>query len=215
VNRARVLLADDHAVLRAGLRLLVDAQPDMTVIAEAGDGPEAVRKARQHRPDVAVFDLSMPRTEPAATIGQLFKLGVRTLVLTMHDDAAYMDAALAAGARGYVLKKAADVELLGAIRSVVRGGLHMGVRAADTGTGALERRGPVAVLSARERQVLRLIGYGFTNREIGGQLGLSVKTVETFRARICNKLGLHSRADLVSCALRMGLVAPAPASGQE
>ena len=117
----RVVLADDHAVLRAGLRLLVDGQPDMTVVAEAADGPEAVRKARQTRPDVVVLDLTMPRTDPVATIRHLSRLGMRTVVLTMHDERAYVDAALAAGAQGYVVKKAADVELLAAIRAVNRG----------------------------------------------------------------------------------------------
>jgi len=202
----RVVLADDHAVLRAGLRLLLEGQQDMTVVAEAADGPEAVRTARQIRPDVVVLDLTMPRTDPVATIRQLSRLGVRTVVLTMHDDPAYVDAALAAGAHAYVVKKAADVELLAAIRAVNRGSrfLASAGRATDG-----RRRAPARCrgLSAREEQVLRLIGYGFTNREIAARLRLSTKTVETFRARVCDKLSLRSRADLVRYALAMGLVA--------
>ena len=201
----RVVLADDHTVLRAGLRLLLDGQEDMTVVAEAADGPETVRKARQVRPDVVVLDLTMPRTDPVATIRQLSRLGVRTVVLTMHDDRAYVEAALAAGARAYVVKKAADVELLAAIRAVNRGSRFL----ASSGR-VMDRRRRAAArvrgLSAREEQVLRLIGYGFTNREIAARLRLSTKTVETFRARVCEKLSLRSRADLVRYALRMGLV---------
>jgi DNA-binding NarL/FixJ family response regulator len=207
VKPLQVLLADDHAILRGGLRLLINAEQDMAVVEEAADGPEAVRKARQARPDVVVLDLTMPRTEPLATIRQLSRLGTRVVVLTMHDDPAYVDSALAAGAGGYVVKKAADTELLAAIRAVSRGrrfldaGGRLG-RARSPETGRMRR------LSEREEQVLRLIGYGFTNREIAGRLRVGVKTVETFRARVCEKLGLRSRADLVRYALRMGLVAP-------
>jgi len=217
-----VLLADDHAVLRAGLRLLVDAEPDLTVVAEAADGPEAVAKARRFHPDIVVLDLSMPRTDPASTIRQLSRLGARTVVLTMHDDPAYVSTALAAGADGYVVKKAADVELLAAIRAVSRG-----CRFLDAGAGRAKssRRPPASPpgrLSAREAQVLHLVAHGFTNREAAERLGLSVKTIETFRARVCEKLGLRSRADLVGYALRVGLIAegeaaprePAPAAGR-
>jgi two-component system, NarL family, response regulator NreC len=205
----KVLIADDHAILRAGLRLLIDSQPDMAVAAEAADGAEALAAARRDRPDIMVFDLSMPRTDAAATIRQLTRLGIRTVVLTMHDDRAYVDAALAAGAQGYVVKKAADVELLAAIRAVSRG-----ARFLDAGTERSRRRKPagaslVPPLSGREQLVVRYLGLGFTNREIAAKLGLSVKTVETFRARACAKLGLRSRADLVRYAMGMGLVAAA------
>ena len=191
-------------MLRAGLRMLLDAQPDMVVVAEAADGPEAARKAKQLHPDVAVLDLTMPNTDPAFTIRQLTRLGARTVVLTMHDDPAYADAAFAAGALGFVVKKAADVELLSAIRAVSRGRRFL-----DAGAGHVGRsRGAARLrqLSQREDQALRLLGYGFTNREIAARLGVSVKTAETFRARICQKLGLRSRAELVQYALRMGLV---------
>jgi two-component system, NarL family, response regulator NreC len=200
----RVVLADDHAVLRAGLRLLLEGQQDMTVVAEAADGPETVRKVRQIRPDVVVLDLTMPRTDPVATIRQLSRLGVRTVVLTMHDDRAYVEAALAAGAHAYVVKRAADVELLAAIRAVNRGSRFL-AGASRAKNGRRHAR-PLRGLSVREEQVLRLIGYGFTNREIAARLVLSTKTVETFRARVCAKLSLRSRAELVRYALAMGLV---------
>ena len=210
-----VLLADDHAVLRAGLRLLVDAQPDLTVVAEAADGPEAVAKTRRLHPDIVVLDLSMPRTDPAATIRQLARLGTRTVVLTMHDDPAYVGAALAAGADGYVMKKAADVELLAAIRAVSRGYRFLDASAGRAKRPRRAQASPPGRLSAREEQVLRLVAHGFTNRETAGRLGVSIKTVETFRARVCEKLGLRSRADLVAYALRMGLVTEGEAGTRE
>jgi two-component system, NarL family, response regulator NreC len=177
----------------------------MTVVAEAADSPEAVRNLREIRPDVVVLDLTMPRTDPVATIRQLSRLGVRTVVLTMHDDRAYVEAALAAGAHAYVVKRAADVELLAAIRAVNRGSRFL-ASASRAKSGRRQARAPFRGLSAREEQVLRLIGYGFTNREIAARLVLSTKTVETFRARVCAKLSLRSRADLVRYALAMGLV---------
>jgi DNA-binding NarL/FixJ family response regulator len=202
----RVVVADDHAVLRAGLRLLLDSQPDMRVVAEAQDGPEAIRTARRIRPDVVVLDLTMPRTDPLATIRVLSRLGLRTVVLTMHDDRAYVDAALEAGAHGYVAKKSADVELLAAIRAVNHGSRFLAGAGRARTRAKRVPRARIRDLSAREEQVLRLIGYGFVNREIAAQLRVSVKTIETFRARVCEKLGLRSRADLVRYALRMGLV---------
>jgi two-component system, NarL family, response regulator NreC len=207
MKETRVVLADDHAVLRAGLRLLIESQKDMAVVGEAADGPEAVRRARRVRPDLVVLDLAMPRTDPVATIRQLLRLGVRTVVLTMHDDDAYVAAALEAGALGYVVKKAADVELLSAIRAVGKGRRFLTARGAGARRSKTVAPAGFRRLSAREAEVLRLIAYGFTNREIAGRLRLSIKTVETFRARICEKLGLRSRADLVRHALRMGLVA--------
>jgi DNA-binding NarL/FixJ family response regulator len=199
----RVLLADDHAVLRAGLRLLIDAEPDMTVVAEAADGAQAVARARQTHAEIVVLDLSMPRTDPPLTIRQLARVGARTVVLTMHDDPAYVRGAVAAGAMAYVVKRAADVELLTAIRAVSRGCRFL---EAAPGRARGAETDVVRGLSAREREVLRLVGLGFTNREIALRLGVSVKTVETFRARVCDKLGLRTRADLVAHAMRAGLL---------
>jgi DNA-binding NarL/FixJ family response regulator len=208
VKLLQVLLADDHAVLRGGLRLLINAEQDMAVVEEAADGPEALRKVRRTRPDVVVLDLTMPRTDPLATIRQIARLGTRVVVLTMHDDPGYVDSALAAGAHGYVVKKAADTELLAAIRAVSGGRRFLDAGGRRPARAPGSAAGRVRQLSGREEQVLRLIGYGFTNREIAGRLRVSIKTVETFRARVCQKLGLHSRADLVRYALHMGLLAP-------
>jgi two-component system, NarL family, response regulator NreC len=199
----RIVLADDHAVLRAGLRALIAAQPDLAVVEEAADGPEAVRKARATRPDIVVLDLTMPRTDSVATIREITRLGARVVVLTMHDDRAYIDAALGAGADGFVVKRAADTELLAAIRAVSRGRQFV-----DATSRPVDRRPRPARprLSPREDEVLRRIAEGHTNREIASRLGVSVKTVETFRARVCQKLGLRTRAELARYALRLGLV---------
>ena len=203
----RVVLADDFAVVRAGLRLLVDSQPDLAVVAEAADGPEALREAERERPDVVVLDLTMPHTDAMATIRELTRIGLRTVVLTMHDDPAYVRAALAAGADGYVVKKAADVDLLAAIRVVSRGGRFLDPSSARPRRRPAVPSPPLKSLSDREEQVLRLVAHGFTNRESAARLGLSTKTVEALRARLCVKIGLRTRAELVLYALRVGLVA--------
>lgn len=210
----RLLIADDHAVLRSGLRMLLDAQPDMSVVAEAANGQEAVDKARLERPDVVLLDLTMPGTGGLEVI-QALKTAtpdVRVLVLTMHDDVGYLRRALEAGSSGYVLKRAADAELLTAIRAVSRGGTylhqeHVGAllqgRAPDSNPEADDTYDS---LSPRERQVLRLVALGYTNQQVADTLFLSVKTAETYRARVMTKLGLTSRAALVRYALERGLL---------
>jgi DNA-binding NarL/FixJ family response regulator len=199
VKKIRLLLADDHAILRAGLRMLLEAQADMTVVAEAADGEEAVRSAHATHPDVAVIDLTMPGLSGVQTLQRLrHELpATRLLVLTMHDDPGYARVAQAAGAAGHVIKDSQSSELLAAIRAVYRG--HTFVRA---GAGP---PGPAPVLSPRERQVLELLARGHTNREVADRLALSIKTVETHRARLSDKLGLHGRADLVRIAVDLGL----------
>ena len=212
--RIRILLADDHAVLRTGLRMLISSQRDLEVVGEASDGDEAVRKATALRPDVALVDISMPGSGGIKAIERIRQAvpATRVLVLTMHDVPAYLRASLAAGASGYVVKRSADSDLLAAIRDVHRGRTvldpSLSVRATH---GSLRRRGsvdstaPAALLSQREREVLELIAQGFTNQQIADHLGLSVKTVETYRARLVEKLGLQSRAELVRYALDSGL----------
>ena len=200
MKKIRLLLADDHAILRAGLRVLLDAQPDMTVVAEAADGHEALDRARVNRPDVAVVDqtLELLRREVPAT---------RLLVLTMHDDPAYAGLTLAAGATGHVVKDAESAELLAAIRAVHRGRTF--VRTGDGVEAGMPSESATAVvppLSRRERQVLELLARGHTNREVAQRLTLSVKTIETYRSRLNDKLGLHSRADLVRLAMDLGLL---------
>jgi DNA-binding NarL/FixJ family response regulator len=193
MKKIRLLLADDHAILRAGLRVLLDAQPDMTVVAEAADGHEALDRARVNRPDVAVVDLTMP--------------GMSLLVLTMHDDPAYAGLTLAAGATGHVVKDAESSELLAAIRAVHHGRtfVHTG-SGVDSGTQLESATMVVPPLSRRERQVLELLARGHTNREVAQRLTLSVKTIETYRSRLSEKLNLHSRADLVRLAMDLGLL---------
>jgi two-component system, NarL family, response regulator NreC len=202
----RLLLADDHAILRAGLRVLLDAQTDMRVVAEAADGEEAVRQARATRPDVAIVDLTMPGLSGEETLRRLHRElpATRLLVLTMHEDPAYARLAQAAGAAGHVIKDSESSELLAAIRAVHRGRTFVQV----SGDASLETVGTErASLSTRERQVLALLARGHTNREIASRLSLSIKTAETHRARLGSKLGLHTRADLVRLALELGLLA--------
>jgi DNA-binding NarL/FixJ family response regulator len=219
----RVLLADDHAVLRAGLQMLINAQPGMEVVGEAGDSQEALAKVRQLNPDVLTLDLTMPGGSSIQLIEQLRRECPHTqvLVLTMHDDPAYLRAALAAGSAGYVVKTAADTDLLSAIRGVCQGRTVVNVSLPtatvqtaldrDAGAASAQAAGSAA-LSPREREVLILLARGHTNQEIANKLFLSVKTVETYRARIADKLGLRTRADLVRYALEVGLLGPeAPA----
>jgi len=215
-----VLIADDHAVLRAGLRILINTQPDMEVVGEAADGNEAVQKALETEPNVALMDITMPASGGIKAIEQIRKEcpQTRVLVLTMHDDIAYLRSALAAGGSGYVVKKAADSELLSAIRAVHKG--HMFVDLASENTTvqdalvnkAMKERtrpgAPKGLLSQREKEVLHLVAQGYTNQQVANRLGLSVKTVETYRSRLVEKLELRTRADLVRYALEIGLLGP-------
>jgi two-component system response regulator NreC len=211
-----VLIVDDHAVLRSGLRLLLDAQPDLTVVGEAGDALSGLDLARSLQPDVVLMDITMPGQSGLDTMPALRRLAPasRVLVLTMHDDEGYLRRALQAGAAGYVLKKAADSELIAAVRAVARGEVY--VHPALTRDllrdilpeGAPDSAGdPWLSLSDREREVLTLVALGHTSAEIAERLGLSAKTVETYRARGMDKLGLRSRAALVRFALARGLLA--------
>ncbi|HEX9705728.1 MAG TPA: response regulator transcription factor [Gemmatimonadales bacterium] len=217
--RIRVLIADDHAVLRAGLKLLIGAESDMEVVGEAADGPEAVRRAQATAPDVVLLDLSMPGARSGQTIGELVRLQssrpIRVLVLTMHDDPGSMQAALVAGASGYIVKKAADIELLTAIRAVHRGRTFVDLTRAGEDARSHEVRpitrnspagGQPKPLSPREAEVLRLLAQGHTYQEAADRLAVSVKTIETHRKRLSDKLGLKSRAELVRFAVQVGLL---------
>jgi len=214
--RIRVLIADDHAVLRAGLKLLINAQSDMEVVGEAADSPETVKRAEATAPHVVLLDLSMPGARYTQTIERLVLVApdARVLVLTMHDDPAYMRAALLAGASGYIVKKAADVELLTAIRAVHHGRTFVdlsrpGEAPRGHGDRSLSREasatGQPRPLSQREAEVLRLLAQGHTNQETADYLAVSVKTIETHRKRLSDKLGLKSRAQLFRFALEGGL----------
>jgi two-component system response regulator NreC len=214
----RVLIADDHAILRSGIRLLIGAQPDMEVSGEAGDVAEAIRLAKELGPDVVTLDLTMPGGSGLAAVEALRAAApsARILVLTMHEDPAYVRSALAAGASGYLAKSAADSALIAGIRAVARGRIFVEVEGreakealAEPGRVSSEAVAPIATLSAREREVLVLLAQGHTNRAIAERLGLSVKTVESYRARLMQKLGLDSRAELTRLAIDLGLVGSA------
>jgi DNA-binding NarL/FixJ family response regulator len=202
--------------------MLIGSQRDLEVVGEASDGDEAVRKAAVLRPDVALVDITMPGSGGIKAIERIRQAApaTRVLVLTMHDVPAYLRAALAAGATGYVVKRAADSDLLAAIRDVHRGRTVLDpALSARVVQGGVRRRGPAsptatALLSQREREVLELVAQGYTNQQIADHLGLSVKTVETYRARLVEKLGLQSRAELVRYALDSGVfgVEAGPAS---
>jgi two-component system response regulator NreC len=217
-HKIRVMIADDHAILRAGLRMLVNAQADMEVVSEASDGEMALQMARETRPDVALLDLTMPRVGGMKALQQMARNSgeTRVLVLTMHDDPAYLRSALAAGASGYLLKRAVDAELIAAIRAVHRGGIFVDPRLANVlvqdvlakrSTKAGSAR-PANILSRRELQVLGLVARGYTSAEIAKQIFVGVKTVETYRSRLTEKLGLRTRRDVIRFAVQMGLLTP-------
>ena len=220
MDKIRVLIADDHAVLRAGLRLLINTQPDMEVVGEAANGRQAVSTALQTKPDVAIVDITMPESGGIQAIERIRQEcpETRLLVLTMHDDTAYLRSALAAGASGYVVKKSADSELISAIQAVYRG--HMFVDLASSNNaiqdalvdkdtkGQARRPDAKSFLSQREKEVLLLLAQGFTNLQAADRLSLSVKTIETYRSRLAEKLELRTRSDIVRYAIELGLVGP-------
>jgi len=214
----RVFIADDHAVLRAGLRLLLGAEPDIEVVGEAASAAEAVQGVHALQPDIILLDISMPETNGLQAL-QALKAETpssRIIMLTMHDDESYLREALSAGASGYALKQAADTELLSAVRAVYQGGTYLrpahthllleGHPEAAPKAQALPSEAEANRLSPRELEVLRLLAMGYTNKQAADQLALSVKTVETYKARLMAKLSLNSRAELVHYALQRGLM---------
>jgi len=209
-RRARVLLADDHAVVRQGFRLILGSQPDLEVVGEAGNGREAVELALKLKPDVAVIDVSMPELNGIEATRRIVERlpQTRVLALSMHKDAVYVREILRAGARGYLLKDAVDTEFLNALRAVARGDgyLSPAVSAAVLDDYRKNTTDPIDLLTSREREVLQMIAEGKTNKEIAGLLDLSVYTVDAHRGRIMEKLNVHSATDLVRFALRRGIV---------
>jgi two-component system, NarL family, response regulator NreC len=206
----RVLICDDHGLVRAGLRRLLDIEADIEVVEEAASADEAVRKARLEKPDVILLDLVMPGRSGLDAVGDIFAAApaVKILVLSMQDDSSYVRDAFAAGVGGYLLKDAADTDLVIAVREVAAGRsyLHpaLGARLASPDTSGTDVSADP--LSQREREVLRLLALGYTNQEIAGRLYISVRTAETHRAHIMQKLRLATRADLVHHALRIGVL---------
>lgn len=210
----KVLLVDDHAVLRAGLKSLLDAESDLTVVGEAASGDEAIHAVQNLSPDVVVMDLSMPGSSGLEATRRIvaMEMGPRVLVLTMHSEEEHLVPVLEAGASGYLSKTGADDQLINAIRVVARGEVYLPPKATTRllreykesahGDGA-DRLGG---LSLREQEVLALTAEGFSSREIGEKLFISPKTVDTYRARIMEKLGFSHRTELVRFALRVGLL---------
>jgi two-component system response regulator NreC len=214
-DRIRVLLADDHAVLRAGLRALLSVESDMDVVGEAGDGQETIRQADLLRPDVIVMDIAMPGGGGLEATRAIRARGLasKVLILTMHAEEQYLLPVIEAGGSGYVLKTGADSELIEAIRVVHRDQVYLYPSAAKLLLGKYLERGDAAEtaydgLTPREREVLRLTAEGYTGQEIAEQLVLSPKTVDTYRQRVMEKLNLHHRSELVKYALRKGLLQP-------
>jgi two-component system response regulator NreC len=211
VSTIRVLVVDDHAVVRSGLRLVLEREEGIEVVAEAGTADEGIRAARLEKPDVVLLDVVMPGRSGLEAAEEIISAskGARVLVLSMQDDPTYVREAFAAGASGYMLKEAADIELVQAVREVANGGRYvhptLGARLAQAEVEAA-RRAADDPLSEREREVLRLLALGHTNQEIAKQLYISVRTAETHRAHIMQKLGLGTRAELVRYALANGML---------
>ena len=209
----RILIADDHGVLRAGLRALLNSEPDMEVVGEAADGDEALRLTRALHPDVVLMDINMPGCGGIDATRQLMELrsGIRVLVLTVHEDRYLLQEAIQAGAAGYILKRAVESELVDAIKAVARGDMYVHpamTRALLVDAALVSDTDPVAIdtLTPREVEVLRLIAQGHTNRQVAELLTLSVRTVESHRANLMDKLELHSRVELVRYAAQNGLL---------
>jgi DNA-binding NarL/FixJ family response regulator len=207
----RVLIADDHGIVRSGLKLLLARQPDMEVVAEAEDGVDALEKVLAERPDVAILDVAMPRMTGLQATHEIKSQAPQTqvLILSMHDDERYLFEALRAGASGYVLKRAADQDLVDAVRAADRGEPFLTPSAQEALIRDFIARGEEpSELTPREQEIVKLIAEAHTNKEIAEILHLSEKTVESHRANVLQKLGMRDRVELVRYAIRRGLVEP-------
>lgn len=216
VRQTRILLADDHALVRRGLRLILDSESDLTVVAEAADGAEAIDKARTDQPDLAILDIAMPRMTGLQATRELGRLlpGLRILILTMYDNEQYLFESLKAGASGYVLKSVADRDLVEACRAAMRGEpfLYPGaVTALIRNYLEWARNGghvPAKAITDREEEILKLVAEGHSSKQIADILFISFKTVERHRANLLQKLGLRDRLELTRYAIRVGLIEP-------
>lgn len=212
MSKIRIVLADDHAVVREGLKTLVHAQPDMEVVGECCDGKTAVQRVQELQPDVAVMDISMPGLNGAMATRQIIQTSPNTkiLALTVHEDRSYLRELLDAGAAAYILKRSAADELIRALRMVAAGDLYLDpslagkVVASLVGKTATGPHGNRGELSDRETDVVRMIAQGYSNKEIAAKLNVSIKSVETYKTRSMEKLGLRSRTDFVRFALHQG-----------
>lgn len=210
MSKIRIVLADDHSVVRQGFRRILDAQPDMEIVGEASNGKEALESAARLTPDVVVMDVAMPELNGIEATRRMAETAPRTrvLALSMHKDSVYVREILRAGARGYLLKDAVDEDLIAAVRAVSRGEGYLSPGVADAVLTDYRQHvtDPIDLLTSREREVLQLIAEGKTNKEIATTLNLSVYTVDAHRGRIMEKLNLHSTGELVRFAIRKGLV---------
>jgi two-component system response regulator NreC len=207
-RKIRILLADDHTVVRKGFRLILGQEPDLEVIAEAGTGREAVRLAGELKPDVTILDIAMPDMNGVEATRRIFEAdpGSRILILSMHKDAVYVRESLRAGAKGYLLKDSIDSDLLRAVRAVAAGDGFLSPEISGTVLeGYRQTADPFDSLTAREREVLRLLADGKVAKEIAAELAVSVFTVDAHRGNIMKKLGLHSSTELVKFAMRRGI----------
>jgi DNA-binding NarL/FixJ family response regulator len=209
-NTIKILLADDHSMVRQGFRRILEAQQDIEIVGEASDGREAVTLVEQLKPDVVVMDVAMPGLNGIEATRRISEVSPRTrvLALSMHKDGVYVREILRAGARGYLLKDAFDADLIAAVRAVARGEGYIAPAVADSVLADYRQQvsDPIDLLTSREREVLQLIAEGKTNKEIAAHLNLSVYTVDAHRGRIMEKLNLHSTGELVRFALRKGLI---------
>lgn len=210
----KVLLADDHGIVREGLRRIIEASSDMEVVAEAADGRQALLKIRTNRPDVAVVDISMPGMDGLEVISQLRILDpdLPIIVLTMHEEEQYVVRAIEAGAKGYITKRSAPEQLVKAIRKVLEGGRYLTAEASELlalrVARGMKSQTPLDVLSTRELQVLRRLALGHTNREIAESYHISIKTVDTYRSRLLKKLNLRNNAEISLFAIHHHLIEP-------
>jgi two-component system response regulator NreC len=208
-KKIRILLADDHAVVRQGFRMILAGQPDMEIVGEAGNGREAVELSEKLQPDIVVMDVAMPELNGIEATRRVSTSSprARVLALSMHKDSVYVREILRAGARGYLLKDAADSDLIAAVRAVFRGEGYLSPAISEAVLSDYRKHvtDPLDLLTSREREVLQIIAEGKTNKEIAGVLNLSVYTVDAHRGRIMEKLNLHSTTELVRFAIRNGL----------
>ncbi len=209
----RVLIADDHAIVRAGLRALLVEEAEFDLVGEAAGGYEAIELVEKTNPEVLILDLSMPDLDGISVTCKIKPQfpALKILILTLHEDEALLKEAIKAGAAGYILKRAAEAELISAIRTILRGDLYVDpsmvrVLLEESRSPQINQKDPTESLTQRETEILKLIVEGYTNRQIGQELNISIRTVEGHRANISDKLGLHSRVELVRYARQNGLI---------